>query len=208
MNPSSRSERSPIRAEPTVVVIAGPNGAGKTTYAESVLRVLGIREFVNADRIAQGLSGLNTDSVAIEAGRLMLRRLRVLAAERASFGFETTLSSRSFAPFLRGLCTQGYVVRIFYVMLPSAAEAYRRVRRRVEMGGHSVPRDIVYRRFARSAVNLFELYLPLAQSWVINENPFGNAPKEVARGMVGFPALVTNERLWNRLRSLATKAGS
>jgi hypothetical protein len=107
MNPSSRSERPPIRAEPTVIVIAGPNGAGKTTYAESVLRILGIREFVNADRIAQGLSGLNTDSVAIEAGRLMLRRLRVLSAERASFGFETTLSSRSFAPFLRGLCEQG-----------------------------------------------------------------------------------------------------
>jgi predicted ABC-type ATPase len=110
-------------------------------------------------------------------------------------------------PHLRGLCEQGYVVRIFYVMLPSAAEAYRRVRRRVEMGGHSVPRDVVYRRFVRSAANLFELYVPLAQSWVINENPFGGLPGEVARGMVGAPVLVTNEHLWNRLRSVATKAG-
>jgi predicted ABC-type ATPase len=46
-------------------VIAGPNGAGKTTYAEEILKALGIKEFVNAERIAQGLSGFNTESVAL-----------------------------------------------------------------------------------------------------------------------------------------------
>ncbi len=34
---------------------------------------LHMREFVNADEIARGLSPLNASSVAIEAGRLMLK---------------------------------------------------------------------------------------------------------------------------------------
>jgi predicted ABC-type ATPase len=40
-----------------IVVVGGPNGAGKTTVAPAVIpQELGIREFVNADEIARGLS--------------------------------------------------------------------------------------------------------------------------------------------------------
>ena len=43
---------------PSVVVLAGPNGAGKTTLAPALLRgALSVDQFVNADVIAQGLSG-------------------------------------------------------------------------------------------------------------------------------------------------------
>jgi predicted ABC-type ATPase len=42
-----------------VVVIGGPNGAGKTTAAFDLIpKPLTIREFVNADEIARGLSPL------------------------------------------------------------------------------------------------------------------------------------------------------
>lgn len=37
-----------------------------------LLEILQCREFVNADEIARGLSPFNPESVAIEAGRLML----------------------------------------------------------------------------------------------------------------------------------------
>lgn len=51
-----------------VVVIGGPNGAGKTTAAPCLLRdALHVSEFVNADGIAQGLSGFSPNAVAIEA---------------------------------------------------------------------------------------------------------------------------------------------
>jgi len=61
---------------PQVIVIAGPNGAGKTTLAPFLLRdKLGVLDYVNADPIAQGLSGFDPASVALQAGRMMLNRL-------------------------------------------------------------------------------------------------------------------------------------
>jgi predicted ABC-type ATPase len=40
-----------------LVILGGPNGAGKTTAAQRLLPAdLSIREFVNADEIARGLS--------------------------------------------------------------------------------------------------------------------------------------------------------
>jgi predicted ABC-type ATPase len=86
---------------PRVVIFAGPNGAGKSTHADAILAALGIETFVNADYIARGLSGRNTEAVAFEAGRIMLKRLRQLSEAGADFAFESTLSSRTFAPFLR-----------------------------------------------------------------------------------------------------------
>ena len=89
---------------PNILVIAGPNGAGKSTAAPRLIgQRLGIAEFVNADVIAAGLAAFAPESVAIEAGRVMLRRLHGLAMERKDFAFETTMASRSFAPWLAKL---------------------------------------------------------------------------------------------------------
>lgn len=68
---------------PTMYIIAGPNGAGKTTAAYSLLPDIFTKvEFVNADEIAKGLSPLNPEGVAFEAGRIMLNRLNQLIAEK------------------------------------------------------------------------------------------------------------------------------
>lgn len=65
-----------------MIIIAGPNGAGKTTASEELLnRELAIREFVNADWIAKGLSAFEPETAAIAAGRVMLSRLRELSEE-------------------------------------------------------------------------------------------------------------------------------
>jgi predicted ABC-type ATPase len=93
---------------PKVFVIGGPNGAGKTTAANRLVPdFLGLREYVNADVIATGLSGFNSETVAMQAGRMMLRRLAELVHERADFAFESTLAARSFAPKLRQWGAQG-----------------------------------------------------------------------------------------------------
>ncbi len=64
---------------PKIIVIAGCNGAGKSTIAPHLLRdAFGLKEFVNADTIAQGLSAFSPESVSLEAGKLMLKRLREL----------------------------------------------------------------------------------------------------------------------------------
>ena len=73
---------------PRVIIFAGPNGAGKSTHADAIVTALGINTFVNADYIARGLSGRNADAVAMQAGRIMLTRLKELAAAQQDFAFE------------------------------------------------------------------------------------------------------------------------
>ncbi len=84
-------------AEKSLYIISGPNGAGKTTASYTVLpKILQCKEFVNADEIARGLSPFNPESVAIKAGRLMLKRIKELLQRNESFSIETTLSTRSY----------------------------------------------------------------------------------------------------------------
>jgi predicted ABC-type ATPase len=171
-----------IMPKPSIFIIAGPNGAGKTTVSKAVLRdTLGVREFVNADVIASGLSGFDPERAAFAAGRVMLTRLRELAAARESFAFETTLASRTFAPWLTTLKAEGWEIRILYVWVRSPDISVRRVLARVRKGGHDVPEDVVRRRYRRSIINFFSLYMPLAHSWQVYDNS-GDAAELIAHG--------------------------
>lgn len=187
---------------PKVVVIAGPNGAGKSTAAPYLLKqALGILEFVNADQIAVGLSAYSPETVSFEAGRIMLRRLRELAAGNVNFAFESTLSSRTFARFLTGCKAQGYTVQIFYVALPSPELAVNRVALRVKMGGHNIPQADIERRFLRSLHNLYSLYLPLADRWAVLDNASGTL-EPIAHGTARRTYVEDSDK-WLNLKRLA-----
>lgn len=96
---------------PDIYIISGVNGSGKTTCAMTILpQFLQIMEFVNADEIAKGISPFNPESVAIQAGKIMLQRLDLLTNQRKDFAFETTLSSRHYARFLRKCRQMGYSI--------------------------------------------------------------------------------------------------
>lgn len=74
------------KINPKIILIAGCNGAGKSTLAPFLLRdTFGLTDYVNADTIAQGLSAFAPEKVALEAGRVMLKRLRDLAHRREHF---------------------------------------------------------------------------------------------------------------------------
>ena len=165
---------------PSVVVLAGPNGAGKSTVAPALLQgTLGVTEFVNADDIARGLSAFNAERAALPAGRVMIERLRELARQRVSFAFETTLASRSFAPWLDRLKRDGYSTHMLFLWLPSADFAIDRVADRVRMGGHSVPAETVLRRYRAGIRNFFNLYERLASTWRVYDNS-GDVPRLIA----------------------------
>ena len=158
-------------ARPKVIVLAGPNGAGKSTLAPFLIRdTYGLTEYVNADTIASGLAAFSPESVATEAGRIMLRRLHALADARASFAFETTLASRAYAVWLAELRRQGYEFHLVYLWLRSAELAVERVRQRTRLGGHDVAPEVVRRRYLKSVRNYFQLYRPLADSWGVYDN--------------------------------------
>jgi predicted ABC-type ATPase len=151
---------------PTVYVIAGPNGAGKTTFAAKFLPdFVDCRQFLNADLIASGLSPFAPETQNLRAGRLLLERIKELAAVEEDFGFETTLSGRTYARLLAELRQAGYRVALFFLWLPNADLAVLRVANRVRQGGHAVPVADVRRRFAAGLRNFFRLYRPLVDAW-------------------------------------------
>jgi predicted ABC-type ATPase len=123
-----------------VVLLGGPNGAGKTTAAAIVLpAMLGIREFVNADEIARGLSPFNPDGPALTAGRLMLMRIRELIRSGENFAFESTCSGRGHIGTLQMCRDAGYRLTLVYLWLSSPEAALARVARRVAEGGIGFP---------------------------------------------------------------------
>ena len=181
----------------SVVVLGGPNGAGKTTSAPRLLRgTLRVDEFVNADTLAQGLSAFRPEAAAIEAGRIMLRRLDVLASRRISFAFESTLASRGLVRRLDRLRAIGYSIHIVYLWLPSVEIAVARVAERVRAGGHDVPPEAVRRRFDRGRRNFFTLYLPLARIWrLYDASPFAG-PRLIASGGAGRTTRIADAATW------------
>ncbi len=156
---------------PTVVVLGGINGAGKTTASQALLAdQLAMMCFVNADMIARGLNAIRPESAALQAGRVMLTRLRELADERADFAFETTLSGKTYISFLRSLRDRGYGVELYYFWLRSADLAVSRVRHRVRRGGHDVPEETIRQRYERSLSNFWTGYRHEADAWWVYDN--------------------------------------
>lgn len=189
---------------PAIVVIGGPNGAGKTTISRPVIaETLGLAEFVNADIIAQGLSGFDPERAAMQAGRTMLLRLRQLAAARQSFAFETTMASRTFAPWLTELKSQGYMAHTIFVWLRSPELAIRRVKARIRLGGHSVPDDVIRRRYERGIRNFITLYRPLSHAWRIYDNSALGSPRLIASAVAGEFERVDDPRTLELIERIA-----
>lgn len=181
---------------PQIIILAGPNGAGKSTLAPVLLRdTLGLLEFVNADTIAAGLSGFQPERAAVEAGRIMLKRLHELAARKLSFAFETTLATRSYAGWLARLKQDGYHMGLLFVWLQSPELTVQRVRQRVLAGGHSIPEEIVRRRYDKGVKNFFSLYQPLVDEWGVYDNSAIGAPRLLASGKAATQQIYAPE-LW------------
>ena len=161
-----------LRSMPKLYIIAGCNGAGKTTASYTVLpEMLGCREFVNADEIAKGLSPFNPESVAIEAGRLMLQRMDDLLARARILHLKRRWQLRS------------YVVTLLYFWLPTPEQAIERVATRVSEGGHNIPSDVIRRRYANGIKNLTTLYTPICDYWTIYDNSAADGIHKVAWGV-------------------------
>jgi predicted ABC-type ATPase len=149
-------------AKPNSFIIAGSNGAGQTTFATEFLPLyVNCRNFINPDLIARASSPFDPDAGMPRAGSAVLERIAESTAAGKDFAFETTLAGHAHAPLLRRVQQAGFTLQMFYRWLLSAGPALRRIRDRVESGGHSVPERDVRRRFGRTLGNLFTLYRPL-----------------------------------------------
>ena len=183
----------------TLYIIAGCNGAGKTTASYTVLpEILDCREYVNADEIAKGLSPFNPESVAIEAGRLMLERIDYLMTAGVSFSIETTLATKSYVNLVRRAHKQGYNVKLLFFWLESPEMAKLRVAERVAKGGHNIPEDVIERRYYAGIRNLFNLFMNEVDYWAI----FMNTKKpmtSIAVGGMAFEKHIIEVELYNKM---------
>ena len=155
-------------------IIAGCNGAGKTTASFTILpEILNCYEFVNADEIAKGLSPFQPKNSAIEAGKIMLRRIEYLLNENSGFAFETTLSTKSYKNTILKAQAAGYNVTLLFFWLQTVELAKKRVQKRVSEGGHDIESEVIERRYLSGIRNLFDIYLPIVNEVLIFDNSEG-----------------------------------
>jgi len=166
---------TPSVAKLKCYIIAGPNGAGKTTFAKTFLPdEASCINFVNADLIAAGLSPFDPESVAFEAGKLLLKKIDSLIEKRECFSFETTLSGRNYLRRIKEWQDIGYEVILYFLKLPNDELAINRVKLRVAEGGHNIPEETIKRRFVKGWDNFQNSYKDSVDSWVVFDNSGGS----------------------------------
>lgn len=179
-------------------IISGPNGAGKTTSAKSLLPdFLETNEFVNADKIAAGLSPLNPESVSLLAGKLMLKRIDDLMDQDKSFAIETTLSGRNYVDLINNARQKGYLINLIFLYLDIPELAKDRVENRVQAGGHNIPEIDIMRRFYRGIRNLIDFYLPIVDTASVYDAST-TTRKKVAEKL-GDQITVLNYDIWQKI---------
>lgn len=152
-------------------ILSGCNGAGKTTASYTLLpELLECNEFVNSDEFAKSLSPFDPSLVSLKASRYMLMKIKYLLSKKADFVIETTLATRSLTKIINEAHELGYEVTLLYFWLNSVELAIKRVKNRVENGGHNIPEDVIRRRYVTGVKYFFNIYAPLCDRWVLADN--------------------------------------
>ncbi len=156
---------------PNLYIISGCNGSGKTTASYSLLpQMLGCHEFVNSDEFAKSISPFDPSSAAVGASRFMLQKIGYMLGNRSNFGIETTLATRSLTGIIQQARELGYSITIIYLWLESPDLAIKRIRSRVQSGGHNISDETVLRRYSTGLQYFFDTYMHLADRWVLADN--------------------------------------
>jgi predicted ABC-type ATPase len=184
-------------------VISGCNGAGKTTASYTILsEMLQCRDFVNSDEIARGISPFDLSHAAIDAGRVMLKRIKELTDTKEDFAFETTLAVRSYASLIEKTKKKGYEIMLVYFWLNSPDLAVERVQNRIIAGGHSIPENVIRRRYWSGMRNLFNIYMPLSDRWLLINN--SETPSSLIAEGSGLKEIkIYNSRDYKQLKTLS-----
>jgi len=108
-------------------------------------------------------------------------------------------------PRIKAMQAAGYLCHLTFCWLPSADMAVMRVARRVAAGGHSIPEDVIRRRYERGLENLFRDYLGSVDTWQVVDNTAPPPGKLIAlRGIAGA-IQVADRVIWNRLMAAYMK---
>lgn len=125
--------------------------------------------------------------------------MHYLAENGENFAFETTLASRTFAPWIAKLKSEkGYSFHLTFLLLDNPDLAVSRVAERVKMGGHFVPEETIRRRFKVGLKNFFNLYKSLASLWQIYDNTLMGNLVPIA-SEINNSLEIHNSEIWKNL---------
>lgn len=150
-------------------IIGGVNGVGKSSLS-GVLSAestdLGI--IIDTDKITSELNG-----DLIKGGKLAVGRIEDCLSKGVNFTQETTLSGVRTLKTIRKARELNYFIRLYYVGVSSADESIKRIKNRVEKGGHDILSVDVERRYNKRFEDLAKI-LPYCNEvrFFDNENGF------------------------------------
>lgn len=185
-----------MSAPPQAVILAGPNGAGKTTVSKILLAPDTV--FINADLIAQRLTGRSDAPGEVEAMRIEIAEIEATVAQRRNFAVETTLAPKAFERRIHGWRAAGYMISLYFMYLPDVEMSIQRVRYRTMQGGHDVPEGAIRRRYEEGLRNFFVRYRPIVDDWQIFDNTQA-PPKSIARSSKNEGLKIDDSSLWSTL---------
>ena len=128
----------------------------------------------------------------------MLSIIQELLDNENSFAFETTLSTKSYTGLIKKAKEKGYEIILLFLILDSQELAIKRVETRVKEGGHNIPKEVIKRRFENGLVNLFNLYIPIVNKWIIIDNSGENF--EVIGEGFKSETIIKNKKVWSTLK--------
>ncbi len=105
------------------------------------------------------------------------RWLRESIGIHQTIGVETVLSTGKYRKLVTAAKQKGFEIRLIYVVVDSIDTQLKRIRYRVEKGGHDVPADKVGDRRERSLKQLRWFFWQADLAWVIDNS--GSEPRIV-----------------------------
>jgi predicted ABC-type ATPase len=98
------------------------------------------------------------------------------------------------------LRTNTYTSRCVFFYLDSEDLAIERVKARVLEGGHDIPKPVIIRRYFAGLRNLFKLYTPICDYWMLFDNSKLHS-ELIAEGYLDNEVDIKNIRTFETIKS-------
>lgn len=153
-------------------IIGGVNGVGKSSLTGVLAaenRDLGV--IIDTDKITASFGGDK-----IKGGKAAIEKINDCLKRGINFTQETTLSGYRTLKTIQKARELDYFIRLYYVGVNSADESLRRIKNRVEKGGHNIPEQDVLRRYHKRFEDLAAI-LPYCNEVKLYDNENGFVEK-------------------------------
>lgn len=150
-------------------IIAGVNGVGKSSLTGVLVAEnndLGV--IIDTDKITVELG-----NDKIKGGKTAIERINGSLEKGINFTQETTLSGSRTLKTIKRAIELDYYIRLYYIGVNTADESIKRIKNRVEKGGHNISDNDVIRRYNKRFDDLLAV-LPYCNEarFFDNENGF------------------------------------